>query len=164
MTASVVALSEIAFAPLSALLAQHGLALALVGPGEIPGSYWGEREAGLIGHTLYARLDTPVHSILHEACHYICMDTARRDTLHTDARGDDVEEVAVCYLQALLADRVKDYSRERLFADMDAWGYTYRLGSTRAWFEHDAEDARDWLRSHRLIDASDQPLLHRREH
>ena len=27
---------------------------------------------------------------------------------------------------------------------MDAWGYSFRLGSARAWFEHDAEDARQW--------------------
>jgi hypothetical protein len=24
---------------------------------------------------------------------------------------------------------------------LDAWGYTFRLGSARAWFERDAEDA-----------------------
>jgi hypothetical protein len=30
-------------------------------------------------------------------------------------------------------------------ADMDAWGYTFRLGSTRAWFEGDAEDALAFL-------------------
>jgi hypothetical protein len=30
-------------------------------------------------------------------------------------------------------------------ADMDAWGYSFRLGSTRAWFEADAEDAREFL-------------------
>ena len=30
-------------------------------------------------------------------------------------------------------------------ADMDAWGYTFRLGSAHAWFEHDAEDAREFL-------------------
>ncbi len=28
---------------------------------------------------------------------------------------------------------------------MDAWGYSFRLGSTRAWFEGDAQDARAWL-------------------
>ena len=28
---------------------------------------------------------------------------------------------------------------------MDAWGYSFRLGSTAAWFERDASDARDWL-------------------
>ena len=34
----------------------------------------------------------------------------------------------------------------RLMADMDAWGYSFRLGSARAWFENDAEDARRSLR------------------
>jgi hypothetical protein len=37
-------------------------------------------------------------------------------------------------------------------ADMDAWGYTFRLGSARAWFERDADDARQWLIAHCLID------------
>jgi len=36
-----------------------------------------------------------------------------------------------------------------LFADMDAWGYHFRLGSTRAWFEGDSDDAHDWLQRHR---------------
>ena len=36
-------------------------------------------------------------------------------------------------------------------ADMDAWGYSFRLGSTRAWFERDAEDARAWLAERRLL-------------
>ena len=163
MEADVTRLSQISQAQLRALLSRHGLELHIIESGDIPGSYWGESEAGLIGHTLYARPDTPVHSVLHEGCHYICMDASRRSNLHTDARGDDVEEVAVCYLQALLAPQVEQYSREQLFADMDAWGYTYRLGSTRAWFEQDAEDARDWLRAHQLIDISDQPLMRRRE-
>ena len=35
--------------------------------------------------------------------------------------------------------------RERLMKDMDAWGYSFRLGSTRLWFEQDAEDAKEWL-------------------
>lgn len=39
----------------------------------------------------------------------------------------------------------------------DGWGYHYRLGSARAWFEQDAEDARAWLRRHGLIDAEDRP-------
>ena len=26
-------------------------------------------------------------------------------------------------------------------ADMDTWGYSFRLGDTRSWFERDAEDA-----------------------
>jgi len=29
---------------------------------------------------------------------------------------------------------------------MDAWGYSFRLGSARAWFENDAEDAIGWLK------------------
>jgi hypothetical protein len=37
--------------------------------------------------------------------------------------------------------------------DMDAWGYSFRLGSTAAWFEADAEDARDWLRERGLPSA-----------
>ena len=44
--------------------------------------------------------------------------------------------------------------RERLFVDMDAWGYSFRLGSARTWFEQDAEDAREWLRERGIIDAS----------
>ena len=48
------------------LLAEYGLDLRHADPGvEIPGSYWGGSEAGLRGGTLYARADTPVHSILH---------------------------------------------------------------------------------------------------
>jgi hypothetical protein len=123
----------------------------------IPGSYWGESEAGLVGNRLYLRADTPLHSALHEACHCICMDEARRADLHTDAGGDFAEEDAVCYLQILLADWIPGCGRVRMFADMDAWGYTFRLGSARAWFEQDAQDARDWLVRHGLIDAREQP-------
>ena len=125
--------------------------------GVIPGSYWGDSEAGLIGGTLFLRDDTPVHSALHEGCHFICMDAERRAGLHTDAGGDVAEENAVCYLQGLLADRLSGYGRQRLFADMDSWGYSFRLGSAQAWFERDADDARDWLKSHDLIDDSGCP-------
>ncbi len=146
---SVMSVGELPLHGLRQLLQSRGLQLSLVADGEaIPGSYWGEREAGLIGDTLYVRADTPVHSALHEACHYLCMDESRRAALHTDAGGDDVEEAAVCYLQALLAERLDGYSRERLFADMDAWGYHFRLGSTQAWFEQDSDDARAWLLAH----------------
>ncbi len=56
------------------LLARYGLTLRMVLLGQdIPGGYWGESEAGLKGHTLYARADTPLHSVLHEAAHFICM-------------------------------------------------------------------------------------------
>jgi hypothetical protein len=33
---------------------------------------------------------------------------------------------------------------------MDAWGYSFRLGSTRAWFEHDADEARVFLQARGL--------------
>jgi hypothetical protein len=142
---------------LAALLARFGLDLALIAPQEeIPGSYWGDSEAGLRGDRLYARLDTPVHSVLHEASHYICMTPERRAGLDRDAGGDDLEESAVCYLQILLADELPGVGRERLFADMDAWGYSFRLGSSRAWFRGDAEDARAWLMRMALIDGAER--------
>jgi hypothetical protein len=141
----------------AALLDRYGLNLSLVAPEEvIPGSYWGEREAGLRGDRLYARLDTPVHSVLHEAGHYICMTPERRAGLDRDAGGDDLEESAVCYLQVLLAGELRGVGLERAFADMDAWGYSFRLGSTRAWFESDADDARRWLRQHGVTDGDDR--------
>ena len=137
------------------LLARHGLTLELVADGApIPGSYWGEPEAGLIGTQVYARPDTPLHSVLHEAAHAICMDGARRAVLARDAGGDHAEENAVCLLQILLAGELPGVSAVRLMRDMDAWGYTFRLGSARAWFENDAQDARAWLVRHGLIDAS----------
>jgi hypothetical protein len=134
---------------LALVLHHYGLTLTLIAPHEdIPGSYWGDSEAGLKGDVLYARLDTPVHSVLHEASHYVCMTPERRAGLERDAGGDDPEESAVCYLQILLADALPEVGHERLMLDMDAWGYSFRLGSTRAWFEGDAEDARAWLRTH----------------
>ena len=140
------------------LLARYGMDLVLTAPGEIiPGSYWGESEAGLSGERLYARLDTPVHSVLHEASHYICMTPERRARLDRDAGGDDDEESAVCYLQVLLAGALAGVGRARLMDDMDAWGYSFRLGSTRAWFETDAEHARQWL--HRAGIVTAQSLL-----
>jgi hypothetical protein len=154
----VLLLSSIDRVAVALLLKRYGMELSLVSPQEvIPGSYWGEREAGLKGDRLYARLDTPIHSILHEACHYICMAPERRAGLDRDSGGDDLEESAVCYLQVLLADELPAVGRKRLFADMDAWGYSFRLGSTQAWFEGDADDARQWLREHGVIDAGARP-------
>ena len=96
------------------LLARFGLELVRCEDDvPIPGSYWGDDEAGL---------------------------------------SDDAEETAVCYLQALLADALPGVGRERIFADMDAWGYSFRLGSAQAWFERDAEDARAWLSDRGVID------------
>lgn len=135
-----------------ALLSRYALTLVRVEAGaRIPGSFWGEPEAGVIGETVYARPDTPVHSLLHEACHLIVAPAERRAAIHTDASDSQSEEDATCYLQILLGDALPGVGRERLMADMDDWGYTFRLGSTRAWFETDAEDARAWLAERGLI-------------
>ena len=145
---------------LAVLLERYGLMLVEQRVGErIKGSFWGDSEAGVIGRTVYVRPDTPVHSFLHESCHIICMDDERRDGLDRDAGGDDLEEAAVCYLQILLADHIDGVGRDRLMLDMDAWGYSFRLGSTRDWFEKDAEDAREFLVNHQLIDASGEPTF-----
>jgi len=139
-------LADIGFSAASDLLARFGLTLEPVPDDDaIPGSYWGDREAGLIGRTVYARTDTPVHSLLHETCHLLVMPAECRDAVHTDASDSIAEEDATCYLQVLLADFLPGVGRDRLMADMDAWGYTFRLGSARRWFEQDAEDARQFL-------------------
>lgn len=128
----------------------------------ITGSFWGDSEAGLVGQRVYARADTPVHSLLHETCHTICMTTARRQSLHKDAGGDDLEEAAVCYLQILLADELERVGRTRLMADMDAWGYSFRLGNAASWFEKDAGDAYNWLIDKGIIDGQGAPTFHLR--
>jgi hypothetical protein len=148
----VLTLADIGFDAARALLARYALDLVQVDDGAaIPGSYWGECEAGVIAHTVYARADTPVHSLLHEACHLIVAPPERRASIHTDASDSQAEEDATCYLQIVLADALAMVGRERLMADMDAWGYTFRLGSTRAWFEADAGDARAWLEQRSLL-------------
>ena len=133
-------------AAIEALLGEHGLQFAPVPDGApIPGSFWGDDEAGIIGNVVHARGDTPVHSLLHEACHLIVLPPERRGAVHTDATDSVAEEDATCYLQILLGDRLPGVGSLRVMQDMDAWGYTFRLGSAQAWFEHDAEDARAWL-------------------
>lgn len=144
----VLRLRDIDDADAARLLQCYGLTLVRVADGvPIPGSFWGDPEAGVIGHTVYARGDTPLHSLLHEACHLIVVPPARRDAIHTDASDSQFEEDATCYLQLQLAAHLPGFGTERAFRDMDAWGYTFRLGSARAWFERDAEDAAAYLRA-----------------
>jgi len=150
----VTCVGDIHFDDAVALLAAHDLRLHRVNAAApIPGSYWGEPEAGIIGSDVYVRDDTPVHSMLHEACHLIVLPPERRALVHTDATDSVPEEDATCYLQIVLAGQLPDVGSDRLMLDMDAWGYTYRLGSTRAWFEQDAEDAKAWLVERGLLPA-----------
>lgn len=160
----VVRISELDANDLQSLLERYQLSLELVGEtDDIPGSFWGDSEAGLIGNILYVRPETPAHSLLHEACHYICMSPERRATLHTDAGGDYDEENGVCYLQIILAGYLPPLNAEHMMADMDRWGYSFRLGSAARWFSEDAEDARKWLQSHNLIDISTRPTWQLRQ-
>lgn len=156
---SVLRLADIDRIAVESLLARHGLSLTLVADGEaIPGSFWGDDEAGIIGHAVYARGDTPVHSVLHEAGHLIVLPPERRSSIHTDATDSIAEEDAVCYLQIVLGGVLPGVGRERIMADMDAWGYSFRLGSARAWFERDAENAKTWLIEHRLLNQAGEPV------
>ena len=150
----VLTLADISFEDAATLLARFGLQLVRVEDGEpIPGSYWGECEAGIIGSTVHARDDTPVHSLLHEAGHLIVLPPDRRAGVHTDATDSVAEEDAVCVLQGLLGDALPGVGCARVYADMDAWGYTFRLGSARAYVEQDADCAWRWLQERGLVDA-----------
>lgn len=143
-----------------ALLTEHALELLQIGSGEpMPGCFWGAPEAGIVGNRVFIRADTPVHSLLHESCHLIVLDPGARARVHTDASDCQREEDATCYLQLLLADRISGFGFQRACADMDRWGYTFRLGSARAWFEHDAEDARAFLQTRGLLAAPAAAVL-----
>jgi hypothetical protein len=149
----VLRVADVSKEALRALLGRFHAILQIQPDGEeISGSFWGDSEAGLITNTVYVRRDTPIHSLLHETCHLVCMSEERRDALNRDAGGDDLEESAVCYLQILLADQLENVGADRLMQDMDSWGYSFRLGSTRRWFNEDAEDAIAWLVEQTLVD------------
>ena len=156
--------SDIDLQHLQSVLDHYGMEIKTVNNNEdIPGSFWQSPEAGLIKDNLYIRNDTPVHSALHEACHYICMDSKRRENLHTDAGGKTaIEEDSTCYLQILLSDFIPEMKRDRMFSDMDEWGYSFRLGSAKAWFEKDAEDAFEWLLKNKVISTDSSPTWNNR--
>lgn len=145
-------------------LGRYGAILVSVPPLEaIPGSFWGEPEAGLEGRNVYARADTPVHSLLHELGHFVCMTADRRSRLRKNAGGDADEECAVCYLQVLLADFFPSFGRRKALCDMAVWGYSFREGSADAWWRGDAKFARAWLIEHGLIDAQERVTWRVRE-
>lgn len=155
----VLTVAEIDFGDCADLLSRFGLDLRSVADATcIPGSYWGEPEAGIIGNYVYARSDTPVHSLLHEAAHLIVLPAERRALVHTDATDSIEEENAVLVLQALLADALPGVGGARILADMDAWGYTFRLGSASAYVERDADDAWQWLAKRGLADPARRAL------
>lgn len=85
------------------------------------------------------------------------MDSERRATLHTNAGGDYDEENGVNYLEITLAGYLAEIGSARMMRDMDCWGYTFRLGSAKAWFEQDAEDTRQWLIDHHVLDQQALP-------
>ncbi len=160
----VLTVADVRFGKLTQLLGRFGMSLCLLeDDAPITGSFWGEPEAGIVKRCVYVRLDTPVHSLLHEACHVICMDEVRRAGFECNAGGDDIEEAAVCYLQIVLADYLPGVGRDRLMQDMDTWGYSFRLGSSRAWFESDAADAHAWLLDRELLNASGTPTFELRK-
>lgn len=153
-------IADVSLTSIGALLDRYGLSVVMESLEQpVTGSYWGDSEAGIVGGHVYVRPDTPVHSLLHEACHTICMSEERRSNLDRDARGDDLEEASVCYLQILLADEIVDVGKDRLMQDMDFWGYSFRLGSTGYWFKSDADDAVEWLVSHGLVDRAGSPTF-----
>ena len=143
---------------LAELLARYQLRLRQVPAEEdIPHSFWGAPEAGRLKSTLYVRADTPVHSILHESAHYICMPKTQRAQAQTDAKGSALVESACCYLQIVLADYILALNRHILMYDMDCWGYSFRLGSTARWFYADSDDAAQWLIEQQILTPSIQP-------
>jgi hypothetical protein len=164
MSDSVCLVGDVQLAALESLLGRFDLNFCIENEGAaISGSFWGDSEAGIIGRNVYVRNDTPIHSLLHETCHVICMTAERREKLDRDAGGNDLEEAAVCYLQIKLADQISGVGSERLMRDMDAWGYSFRLGSTLQWFEADAEDAIAWLLRQGLISADTEPTFRLRD-
>lgn len=151
-------LKQLTSQAIAPLLARYDLQLSLVlANNDIPYSFWGAPEAGRQRSVLFVRDDTPIHSILHEASHFVCMPAARRTQEDINAGGTAAEENATCYLQILLADWIAPIDRNQLMHDMDTWGYSFRLGSTARWFSSDSEDARDWLIEKQIINDQNQP-------
>lgn len=157
-------ISDLAFDSVAGLLGKYKLSIELTADEHtINGSFWGDPEAGVVGNRVFVRGETPVHSLLHETCHIVCMTPERRHKLNGDAGGDDLEESAVCYLQIVLVDELAGAGKQRLMRDMDDWSYSFRLGSTQRWFDEDAEDAQAWLRTQGLLRADTRPTYQLRQ-
>jgi len=127
----------------------------------IPFSYFGTPEAGLFGKYIFASRQTPIHSVLHEAAHVICMSPQRRRALRSDAGGEYSEENCVLYLQVTMAPAI-GVAHSEMCSDMDAWGYTFRLGSALAWYQSDASECRQQLMRWGVLDATHELTFHMR--
>jgi hypothetical protein len=157
-SSGVIRVREIAADAITALARRYSIDVVFLEDcASIDDSFWGAPEAGSSHAGLRLRPDTPVHSLLHELCHIVCMTPARRQSFERDAGGSDAEECGVCYLQVLLSDELPGFDGARCLADMDAWGYSFREGSAAAWFAGDGREAREWLREHALIDGDGAP-------
>jgi len=144
-------------------LQQYGLKLMRVAnQTPIPYSFWGNSEAGRKNTQMYVRDDTPLHSLLHETAHYVCMSETQRQSDLVDAGGSALEEAACCYLQLLWSNHIAGFNMREHMQNMDAWGYSFRLGSTQRWFNEDSEDARQWLHKHEIIRADRVPTWKKR--
>ena len=74
------------------VLNQFGLVLNCVASStEIPYSFWGTPKAGRKYNPLFIHFDTHLHSILHEASHYVSMPQIRRSHDSHDASGGILE-------------------------------------------------------------------------
>ena len=158
-------LKNIQTAALRPLFDRYQLNLMQLGiDDDIPYSFWGAPEAGRLKSTLYVREDTPIHSLLHEACHFICMSPEQRSADSHDAGRSALIENACCFLQLVLSDHIPNFNQAIHMHDMNAWGYHFRLGSAARWFYADSEDASQWLISHKIIDNQFQPTWQLRLH
>ena len=146
------------------VLDKYQLGLTMVAPGSsIPHSFWGAPEAGRQHTELFAREDTPVHSIFHESAHYVCMTDAQRHSPSINAGGSALIEDACCFLQILWSECLIGFNRHIHLHDMNQWGYNFRLGSSTRWFYADSDDARAWLVQENIITERNEPTWEMRQ-
>jgi len=138
-------------------LDRYGLSLHLVAPDEVIPARIGASARRADGIQIFARLDTagafgaargrPFY--LHDA------GTARR--LGYRCRRRSCGRECVCYLQIILAQSLPNVGRERMCRDMDEWAIRSGWEAPRSGSIQDAEDARDWLMRHGVLDSQSRP-------
>lgn len=65
--------------------------------------------------------------------------------------------------KVLLVCDVQGVGCARLMLDMDAWGYSFRLGNTLEWLQNDAADAKKFLINHALLQEAGSPTFRLRQ-